>query len=1486
MDLKATLSVVVDATGARSGAEAAMRAFDMMKRRGEDAISSIDSSFAKLKDSIFSLKTAFGALLSGALVKSFIDAGKETETYTIRLQLLLGSVEKGKQLFKDMNTYAAQTPFNFREVMGAATTLAGVLKGGNEEIKAMMPMIGDLAAASGLGIQETTGQIVKMLSAGAGAADMFRERGILAMMGFQQGVQYSAKQTREILINSWESATSKFRGATKLLINTWEGAVSNLEDSWFQFQQRVMVDGGVLTYLRSIVQVLNDRFTTAFGSATGAAETFATSTIAGLEYVVRGIGAIIEAARFAVVAFEAIKTASSGFSAAWVSVTVEVNKARAAMTNAQAEEAGQIFEKMKKFGTDAQIEKAEARYREALKSAKEANQDLSNSYKDLEKTQEDNGKQLEELFGAYQKFEAGVNLDGFLDEVTAKFAENMKAGEADAKRIGEFKSGLKEMGGQAGMTAQEMYKFNEAAGKATDIIDSLNNRINQARADSDPSFKATADYLKAKADIIAQEKELQQLMKETPKLGLTEAKIHELITNALDAEAQARDDEIEKRKREMDIAGQFLSQLKRDDALIGLTGKSLAVAQAVQQVTQSWEAMSEGWKRAHPLSEIVTDDFKRQVEASYDLHDAYDKTRQIQEEYADNWSTMFNSMAQHSSQFFTGQIKSWKDFGKAILGDITQLVQQMIFQWMKLQFVNPILNNMFGGMMNLPTMANAGGGGFMSMFGGGGGSLANAIGSGGATGGGGLMDSLSSIYTMGSNFFSGGTGLAAAGPYAATPGMIGPYVPGAGMGEMGFVPNYAGGAPATVGAQGASAYNPMGGYTNIGGWQASTMGLMGAGMGLSYGLRRGDGRWGTAASGVAGAVGGYTLGAAAGAAGGVMLAGGGAAAAGTAALGAIPVVGWIALAALAIDKISGGKLFGTKFRPKEMTSTIGIGAEGGTASNSLFETRQGALFSGMKKRTRDIAATEEQNAAAADLFKNVKETMVQAAAKFGVEVPPVIEATFKTITEYTKKGKVKSEKTVSEFGGVKYEESFEQFQKRATAEGIIKVLGAIDGSADQVAGAFRKDADKLLDAATTMGAVLEDFKSGKNLLGANASLKDTMDIVSELAKDGETLANAYARLQAATKSFSEIIDTMGVKFDKTGADLVRFVDEFTTAAGGGDKANALLQSFHENFFTDEEKKKNTTYDLQLAAMREGADLGSAGKGLTFENFRERFTELLPKLSASEVKEWLEAGDALAQLAKATGSTRLAVMSAGDAIKAYGRLTSDFADMQVVKAKSFTQLLQESQNDLINQASAYDGSIESESKLIGMIQDRYNMEMSYLAMIKNIQDGINNSLDAQIESLKTSKMDDQGKYEYFRQQANALSDQLMQMTDPEEIGRTVQRINEYEQAAYNTLSPEQQSALVDDFINFLTKIEDVANAKLEGAKDDVKTQSETISEAIETALTRVAERQQQAADKQDQAADKILEAANTPQPIDVRVTLVGGGGGRGEVGGLY
>jgi len=216
-------------------------------------VSNLLGSLTSMKAMIAGGVAGIGA---GLLARSFVSAADTAEQYRTRLNILLGSQEEGNRLFKEMSDFAGTVSFSYEEIMGSATNLAGVMEGGVDEINKWMPMIADLAAASGLSIQDTTNQIIRMYSAGAGAADLFREKGTLAMLGFKAGVSVTAEETRKQLIKAFEDPQSKFKGAATALAKTWTGMLSMMGDRWFQFRNLVMEEGGVFDYMKLLLQEL------------------------------------------------------------------------------------------------------------------------------------------------------------------------------------------------------------------------------------------------------------------------------------------------------------------------------------------------------------------------------------------------------------------------------------------------------------------------------------------------------------------------------------------------------------------------------------------------------------------------------------------------------------------------------------------------------------------------------------------------------------------------------------------------------------------------------------------------------------------------------------------------------------------------------------------------------------------------------------------------------------------------------------------------------------------------------------------------------------------------------------------------------------------------------------------------------------------------------------------------------------------------------
>jgi len=222
--------------------------------------------FGKLESKIISINQAVDLATRvfhgfqntlGKLAKDFIDVSNEAKGYENRLRVLLGSQELANKTFDDVAKYASNSASQIKDLMAAATALSGVLQNPAEEMQYYLKVIDDLAVVSGLSIEETTSQIIRMYSAGASAADLFRERGVLAMLGFKAGVSYTAEETKQMLLDAYISPTSKFRDASMLAIGTLDGQIGMLKDKLFQFKKALM-DVGAYQYLVEVLKIVND----------------------------------------------------------------------------------------------------------------------------------------------------------------------------------------------------------------------------------------------------------------------------------------------------------------------------------------------------------------------------------------------------------------------------------------------------------------------------------------------------------------------------------------------------------------------------------------------------------------------------------------------------------------------------------------------------------------------------------------------------------------------------------------------------------------------------------------------------------------------------------------------------------------------------------------------------------------------------------------------------------------------------------------------------------------------------------------------------------------------------------------------------------------------------------------------------------------------------------------------------------------------------
>jgi hypothetical protein len=215
------------------------RIFDIVfKTKGTDKaqsdIGSVDNKIVDLASSAKKAATILGTALAAATIAVGVKAIKtagQFEMLRARLVGLTGSQKEANRLFEEFNKIASQTPFSVKEVIDAGATLQAF----GLDAENLLVGIADLAAFMQVDIATAAQNFGRAMNAGAGAADMFRDKGINQLVASFAGV----KNVTELTLPQFQEALQKFiidpaqpvAGATKLMAETLEGKFSNAGDA-------------------------------------------------------------------------------------------------------------------------------------------------------------------------------------------------------------------------------------------------------------------------------------------------------------------------------------------------------------------------------------------------------------------------------------------------------------------------------------------------------------------------------------------------------------------------------------------------------------------------------------------------------------------------------------------------------------------------------------------------------------------------------------------------------------------------------------------------------------------------------------------------------------------------------------------------------------------------------------------------------------------------------------------------------------------------------------------------------------------------------------------------------------------------------------------------------------------------------------------------------------------------------------------------------
>jgi len=272
------------------GAKSSMSGFSSQGKVAQGSVIGLAARFAPLAAGVVAVTAGFKGLSASLGIAS------KFEDVRITLQNIIGSAEGGAAALEVIKQAAEKLPFAFEDLAAAAPALSTV-SGTIGELEENMMLAADIAATFGIPFEDAASQLQRSFSAGAGAADIFREKGVLAAAGFEAGVKVSIDET----IAKFREFGVEVEGAALTLNQTFSGATSQAGDALTLFGASIgdAMMPEITAFLNELTKIFreNKEEILAFGTAIGT--TVVNSLIAFAQGVAIAIDIVLSLGQFA-----------------------------------------------------------------------------------------------------------------------------------------------------------------------------------------------------------------------------------------------------------------------------------------------------------------------------------------------------------------------------------------------------------------------------------------------------------------------------------------------------------------------------------------------------------------------------------------------------------------------------------------------------------------------------------------------------------------------------------------------------------------------------------------------------------------------------------------------------------------------------------------------------------------------------------------------------------------------------------------------------------------------------------------------------------------------------------------------------------------------------------------------------------------------------------------------------------------------------------
>ena len=173
-----------------------------------------------------------GVASAAAGLASSIQAASSVEQLGITLETIYGDANQAAIGLEQVTEAAGKLPLSLADIQKGVPSLA-LVEDQFGSLQESIEFTAGIANAFGMSFDEAASQVQRSLTSGISSADMFRERGVSAFLGFEAGAKYTAEETREVFLKSFDTVTA----ANEKAAQSMAGQYSMIQDAVFQVQE-------------------------------------------------------------------------------------------------------------------------------------------------------------------------------------------------------------------------------------------------------------------------------------------------------------------------------------------------------------------------------------------------------------------------------------------------------------------------------------------------------------------------------------------------------------------------------------------------------------------------------------------------------------------------------------------------------------------------------------------------------------------------------------------------------------------------------------------------------------------------------------------------------------------------------------------------------------------------------------------------------------------------------------------------------------------------------------------------------------------------------------------------------------------------------------------------------------------------------------------------------------------------------------------------